>query len=468
MFGAGTITLSFFEITYFFHCGSDPNKGSSIQNQKYAIHFIFFLLILFFTFGQIFFLIFVNILRKCCPSVWKNFFSRAERRSGDTQVKLLLVKFFLVHLLATNMVLSIFFVAKESGLFLGGSGKSHDDIENLTCFGTNDTQPYAELHDRENILEPFVIEFILIVAGLLYSILRHLGHADSKDKIRSKIMDLCDQANLNRVLTANSTGKSAKRCQVITTCVLIFFGILLVFAMFVNAYYLKGRDNYSAVLEADYSLQIAVYFTEIVASCIVLAPLSSHKQSPRKLETDDKLLMFSMILGIIPSDLFALIAAIAGTGEKEIIVDGIPRFKAFTPSVLLLVFYVINIVSVCSITSAIIVTQRHKCKTTMLLQAMVFLLFCTNLGQWVLDAFIEFKDDATMTYSIVQQFYHDFPWQVINRSIYPLCIFYRFHAATMFMSIFLKFLDCRNSEVFVKETSNTDGSKRKRSKTFPA
>ena len=396
---------------------------------------------------------------------WKKSLSKVRRNTGDTAVK-----FFLVHLLATNIVLAIFFVAKESGVFLGGSEKSPDDVENLTCFGTDENQPHVRLEDKEEYLEPFVVEYILIVAGLLYSLLGHISNKRHRRKTveilkhkphssgisvhpSSEHVKSEERSALDQKGTSKATDKSAevtslyrlaKRHQ-LKAYFLPVIGIVLVVVMIENASNLKDSCHYSGVLTTDYSLKIIVYLSEILASYFILAQVSSQEYTPRKMEADDKLLLFSMSLGIIPSDLFALIAAIAGTKEKEIIVDGVPKFKPLIPSILLLVFCIMNIFSVCFVTYAIIVTQRYRCKTTAWFRALILYLLVTNIGHWIKDAFTELKHDGTTTYSIVQQFYQDFAWQLINRSIYPLGIFFRFHAAAMLVSIWFKFASWRGN-----------------------
>ena len=455
IFGIGSIVLAISEIGYFFHRGSDPSKGSSSQHKNYKIHLFFFLIMLLFTVSQMLFLTLVCF--------WKKSLSKVRRNTGDTTVK-----FFLVHLLATNIVLAIFFVAKESGVFLGGSEKSSDDVENLTCFGTDENQPHVRLEDKEEYLELFVVEYILIVAGLLYSLLRHISNRRHRRKTveilkhkpyssgisvhpSSEHVQSEERSALDLKGTSKATDKSAKvislyrlaKLHQLKAYFLPVIGVVLVVVMIENASNLKDRYHYSGVLTTDYSLKIIVYLSEILALYFILAQVSSLEYTSRKMEA--KLLLFSMSLGIIPSDLFALIAAIAGTKEKEIIVDGLPKFKPLIPSILMLVFCIMNIFSVCFVTYAIIVTQRYRCKTTAWFRALILYLFVTNIGHWIKDAFTELKHDGTTTYSIVQQFYQDFAWQLINRSIYPLCIFFRFHAAAMLVSILFKFASWRGS-----------------------
>ena len=380
------------------------------------------------------------------------------------------VKFFLVHFLATNVVLSSFFVAQESGIFLGGSGKNHN-IENLTCFGTNRNQSdfvHDTLHDWKEYLEPFVIEYILIVAGLLYSVLLHISkrkHQQKMKEVESGILDpkpikQCDSMGKTGP-DVEGSGQPSDKCDKIDSVIhkslksrkyqsqtyfLFVIGIIISITMIVCSLSLGDKKHYTFVLVADYSVQIFVYFTEILVSCSLLAQLSPHQYTTRNLKTDDKLLLFSMSLGVIAFDLFALIAAIGVNKEKEIIVEDIPKFKPLIPLILLLFFCVLNTISVCFETYAIIVTQRYKlrttnegCETAAMLRGGVLYLIAINLGHWAKNAFLELKHDGTKTYSIGQHFYHNFAWQLINRGIYPLCIFFRFHAAAMLVDIWSRF-----------------------------
>ena len=106
VFASGSFLLMIFEIADFFHCGLHYSSGTNLYS-NYRVHFAFFLIMLIFFSGQVFFL--------------RRFFTDIEEIPGQNAVK-----FFLVHLLATNVVFSSFFVAQESGIFLGGSGKDHN------------------------------------------------------------------------------------------------------------------------------------------------------------------------------------------------------------------------------------------------------------------------------------------------------------------------------------------------------
>ena len=449
VFATGSVSLMVCEIIDFFHCF--PERQVVNQYKNHLIHLFFFLIMLFFTGGQIAFL--------------TKFFKNIKKIPDSTKVK-----FFLVHLFATNVILSIFFVAQESGIFLGGFEKNHD-IENLTCFGMdkNHSDKFHEaLPDVREYLEPFVIEYILIVAGLLYSVLHHISCRKYRPKARkigktsrtsfhkhlqvishtkntAHIIPISDTTDECHMETDSGIDVLPKQNQGGYYCVLIL-GVLVMVIMIAVPATLKNDRHYFWTLVADYCIQIFVYLTEILVSCFILAHLYAHEYIAPELKTDDKLLLFSMTLGIMAFDLFTLIVAIAGTKEKEIIVDGIPNFSPSLPSGLLVAFCLINAISVCFISYAVIVTQRHKCgntgegrRTAALLRASFVYLFTTNIGHWVKDAFFEFKHDGTTTYSIGQQFYQDLAWQLINRGIYPLLVFYRFHAATMLASIWVRF-----------------------------
>ena len=190
VFASGSFLLMIFEIADFFHCGLHYSSGTNLYS-NYRVHFAFFLIMLIFFSGQVFFL--------------RRFFTDIEEIPGQTEVK-----FFLVHLLATNVVLSSFFVAQESGIFLGGSGKNHN-IENLTCYGTDRNQSdfvHDTLHDLKEYLEPFVIEYILIVAGLLYSVLLHISKRKHQQKMKEVYSGIPNHKPVDQSLPSREQGYS--------------------------------------------------------------------------------------------------------------------------------------------------------------------------------------------------------------------------------------------------------------------
>ena len=428
VFAFGSAGLISCEIIDFFRCGLLYTSGTN-QYKNHRIRLAFLLIMLCFTAGQVAFL--AKYLQKL--------------QTISDSIKL---RFFLVHLFATNIVLYIFFVAQESGIFLGGL-KKHHNIENLTCLGVtknNSDKFHDALPDLREYLEPFVIEYILIVAGLLYNILHHISYRKYHQSARK-----IDETSSHEPIDEEPVVvKSPKQDQEEYYCLPILAGLLIVIMIAVPAS-LKNDRHYILTLLADYCIQIFVFFTEILVSCSILAQLFGHKYTAPELKTDDKLLLFSMTLGIITFNLFTLIAAIAGTQEELITVEGVPRFKPSLHSGLLLVFCFLNAISVCFVSYAIIITQRFQLqitdegsKTVTLLRAGVLYLLIINCGHYVNDAFFELKHDGTTTYSIGQQFYQDFAWQLINRGVYPLCVFYRFHAAAMLVSIWVRFRGAQN------------------------
>ena len=177
VFSTGSFLLMVFEIIDFFHCGLHYSQENN-QFASYRIHFAFYLVMLVFAAGQVFF------LRKFLSNI-----QGQEMPGGHTEMK-----FLLVHLLATNVVLSCYFVTQDYGIFLGGSGKNKDtggNLENLTCFGATKNKSdfvHQTLHEVKDYLEPFVIEYIIIVVGLLYSVLGHISkkkHQEKKKKCQS-------------------------------------------------------------------------------------------------------------------------------------------------------------------------------------------------------------------------------------------------------------------------------------------
>ena len=374
-----------------------------------------------------------------------------------------LLVLLLVHLLATNVIIAFFYFASETGIFLSNAGKEIN-VENLTCANLNGTSDYLHtvLHQARPYLEPFVIDYALISGALLFSMILRAVKIIKKRKASQQVERLFlkgidmngkapRQPNPASELTDDShlTKKNEKAKEIIrkqpSALFLFVIGIVLALFMIVSSWALKGSSHYEDALIATYSIQIVVFFTEIICSAYILRNLPILYRQHRSLETDDRLLLITVGIGVVALNTFTFIAALGVTKKESLVVEG-TAIDPRRPATLLLFFCLINVASCLTQTYTIIEAQRFTRPRTSqgrrLLDAPtgpVLFLLAMSLGHWIQVAFFEIKNDGSKTFPFGQKFYSQFAWQIITRGVYPLCILFRFHAAAMLFDVWRKF-----------------------------
>ena len=449
VFVTGTFLLIVFEITDYFHCGINLPNDRKWEKKHYPTHFVFYLTLLMFTTVQVFFL--------------GRFFSSPKLHRSSWSVLLL------VHLLAANVIWALFTVAEETGIFLGVDAKEVKGLENFQC-SHNGTEDYVHkvLEQAKPYLEPFVIEYALIVAGLLFSMIRHAAKVIKKKSISDHegtpfTEDIEKPEKRSRYptpaseLTSDTHDDRMNIKEIIRTqrsaLFLFIAGIILALFMIVSTWSLKDRMDYENTLLATYAIQMFAFLMEAISSVYILAMLPVQSRRPRTLKTDDRLLLISVSLGIIALDVFTIIAGLGVITKKSVVISGESiSIDPHNPAILLVFFCLLNVASALVETYTIIEAQRFKRTKSprptfgyrlSLPDAPtgpVLFLLAINLGHWIKDAFFELKNDGSKTFPFGESFYSEFAWQVITRGIYPLCIFFRFHAAAMLFDVWRKFL----------------------------
>uniref|UniRef100_A0A6A7FUC1 Otopetrin-2-like isoform X9 n=1 Tax=Hirondellea gigas TaxID=1518452 RepID=A0A6A7FUC1_9CRUS len=271
--------------------------------------------------------------------------------------------------------------------------------------------------DSAPYLYPFIIEYSLIGACVLFIMWKHIGRSP-KYVYDSELGD--------------GISVASRRCQVKVDCIGaskgLFCGLLVLVSTLICLilfFVLIHQENLRrlAIYLADVS-HCTIMLLSIIAIFIGFCrvrQLSFHGE--REEELDDILLMVSAF-GLFA---YAIFSAVAGS------------LSAYTeePNLLVLVTSILSILQVIIQVVFIKDTQRRQVRlpeherTKPGRQVITFLLIC-NLTMWVVYTFETQKVEAN---PVQLEFFGQLAWTILLRCTIPLAIFHRFHCTVVLAAI---------------------------------
>lgn len=439
VFATGNFLIDLFSIATVFHCSLGTNK----DRDKYVNKFIFHSSRIIFTSLQLIFLqIFTGV--------------KIQRKYQ------LVFKVLVVHLIATNFNIWFTFLCQETGILSGDTEEgTHSGEYNSTCTSTPNDTVYATARYMSEVLQPFILEYSLLAASLLYSICPlnltiSQERSDGRRKYNYGAVDVVqrDDSKIYRSDPGLLVG--------------IFVALLLV----ISSWSLGDKKHFIYDIRFSYYMQIIMHILIIMCSSIVLYELKTyHNKKPqtRKYKIDDYLLLITGPCGFLPF----LITVIFSVSE-EISHDKLRRVLKYTGEdilkhtteikVLLGLLSSINVISVLLQTYFLLEAhsydrRRHssdllleteqeegrKLRSAARIGQWLILLLFVNLAFWVTDSFFELRNDLKRTYSVSSAYWSTNTWNLFAKFLYPIIIFFRFHSVAMIAHIWLHFRVKRKS-----------------------
>eukprot|EP00794_Sanderia_malayensis_P019789 gene19789-21729_t len=401
--------------------------------------------------------------------------------------------FLLIHVLGTNICIWINFLVEETHLY----SYEPTDYELEACLHTKNNTITKLANDWQVYLTPFTMEFCIICAGLIYSMVSSMKHfpthiiANASSSTTRQQPSAAQQLTTSQhhprgyaslpippaslgadggVGTSRSTSlieniviedESKKRerwhSQVVAKSATPYegshpgflCGLTVCVIMTVSALVIEKADKsslYNSLLFHHIFL-MAVSLTHIMALCIMVSCLANHEYVPLNFRSDDTLLVISFA-GLFGWELLSIISAIGKLEHPE---------EELHEAVTILVHNVINLIA-CLVQCVVIIRTlriRNRFKSNKmhlmwnikgtnfkirwLSQATVYLL-TTNIGYWVLDSFFELKHYGDLYYPAGLKFYDDGVWHFWSALLYPLNIFFRFHSAILLVEVWVRFV----------------------------
>ena len=326
------------------------------------------------------------------------------------------IKFFLSQTLLTNLCIWFKYVTDETGLF----GDKEQVIHNIDQF-------MSTVEQFKERLNPFILEFSLIAAGIFASITSKMKDLLNFDII-NQVQLIPDGRNDNNVHHRRNhrTGMQlglliGAICGLFYVALGLTFGntnnrfseeskaVFLVFELIITVAQsgvlirmiqtvVKHRNEDYIEHKLDYYLLSVAYFGTLVFDFVVLYGVSISIHHKSKLPFDDSKVInpdqprddIMILISTLLLALFHPLQVVAITGY----------FRRFTP----------------------------EQEGGELRQCALFLIL-SNIGAWAVDSFIEIRNHAQIPY--YSAYYYFKGWDTVLALSFPFCVFFRFHSALL-------------------------------------
>ncbi|XP_069954776.1 proton channel OtopLc isoform X5 [Cherax quadricarinatus] len=306
---------------------------------------------------------------------------------------------------------------------------NEEDIVNRTCerveiMGSivSDSAPY---------LYPFIVEYSLIGAAVLYIMWKHIGRNPRKD-LPLKESYQQERFVYDPEVPGDGMSVVSRRCHSRVDCVGaskgLFCGLLVLVASLICLilfFVLVNREELKmlAIYLADCS-HCGIMFFSIIAMFIGFVRVRQLKfHGEREEELDDILLMVSAF-GLFAYAVFSTVAGSLSAYTKE------PNLLVMVTGILSVLQVIIQMVFIKDTQRRQVSLPEHE-RTKPGRQVVTFLLIC-NLTMWVIYTFETQKVEAN---PVQLEFFGDLPWTILLRCTLPLAIFHRFHSTVVLAAI---------------------------------
>lgn len=323
------------------------------------------------------------------------------------------------HTMATNFCVWLMNIAEETRIFKTEMKKISKPNISIDHFEKS-------VESFHGTLTPFTLEYSLIVAGILFGIVAGMKNFEAAAQ-NDEDVDAGSDTNTFISFVENE-GNSRQGSQPGLLFGITFAAFLIVSEITIGY---TETEQYHKYITIFYGLQIALYILMFISVWKIMTALQSFTKLGKALRPDDKLLIISLVGGIA-YDIVVIIAILSCKGLFETHITG-----------MMLASVVLQCVERFFQTWILVLSHRYRsgvdnaartASAKIIRQNSLFLLF-TNLGIWALDTFFELKDFGDKSYPCGPYSFGPEWWDKLQAFLYPICIFYRFHAATMSFDI---------------------------------
>lgn len=400
VFGIGALFIDMLELWFYIHAQIDGWHVKSVQVEILfsAVRFLFIAI-------QIAFL----------QSFWS---ATLNEKWG--------VKLLLFHIMATNLCVWLMYVAEETHIFTNRA-----DSMKLIGKANDSSDPFEQkLESISSVLNPFTLEYSLIVAGILYGILSGMEVFTERDAEMPEVIPPGSYFSMGEQINETQTRRG---CQPGMLIGIIFAIVLLVAEMSLR--YEKASPAGPNYLHIIFNAWYMILYACMAISAWRIMTNLQHctRHDERAARPDDILLGFSLV-GALLFDVFVIIAAASCTHQFSHIFVGL--MLAVGVMQFLVRIYQTWILILSHKFDGHLGERAEGMKT--IRQSALFLLF-TNLGIWALDSFFETQNFADDSYSCGNYSFGADWWGKLVAFTYPIVIFFRFHSAAMSFDVWAQF-----------------------------
>ena len=365
----------------------------------------------------------------------------------------ILVQFALYHTIMTNCCVWIRYVVDETHLF--HRDEYHSSIDQFAI----------KAFSMEEIMTPFVLEYSLVSAGLLYTISSQMKGIENSGTVhngthllQNGMSSISQDANAANEIGPNhddpvqigasdqqesqvapvqpdpnshEEDQGAAGSQPGLICG-AFLGLLLL----LSSLMLNKRQTKFSKRSHDFFLAYegALALLQIIAMVWTLKLLQHHRKSAHKLHSEDTLLLIGY-LGTFAFNWLAIYSVIEVLHSHSSDNEGTDILTLTQLLILIISHFLQAILVIISRRYSLIREQEDSAKK---IRQMALFMLTTNLGFWALDSFVEMKGGASSSYPSGKMVLKD-AWNVVTSITYPFLVFYRFHSAQMLYELFSRF-----------------------------
>ncbi|XP_053699297.1 proton channel OtopLc-like [Sabethes cyaneus] len=355
-----------------------------------------------------------------------------------------LARFGMMHAIGTALAFWIYTIVRETHLAIrikesykiakGADGIEHSGLALMICPGPEDLNTI--LTTFSPYLYPFVIEFNILIVGLLYmiyaninrcpkklSVKGHAGHGGSTDGHVDSV-SVCSDVQ-DKSLDHDTSVK--ERMIVYGDCHAasrgLFAGLILVVATIVVIilFHIAARDDdyrdVGILIDSIYEITILAIMT--FAAILGYFQTTKLDINQHPISRLDDVLLFIAIPAFFSETFFSMIPAF----ENQSILNG---FIIFTQLLQILIQtpWIIDALRRCSNAPEL---RKHKPG-----RELVTFMTIANVTNWIYLSFsVKTGDFGDERY----EFYGDVLWSILNHLSLPLIMFYRFHASVCLVDI---------------------------------
>ncbi|XP_028028490.1 uncharacterized protein LOC114241745 [Bombyx mandarina] len=299
------------------------------------------------------------------------------------------------------------------------------NIDNTTVCGRNPIMGTI-VSDSAPYLYPFIIEYSLIGAAVIYVMWKHIGRYPSV--ANDEDLERRLEAVLSRRAAALAAAQRGNRVDCAGASKGLFCGLLLLvasliclilFFVLIRHHDLKRVSIYLA----DVS-HCALMVLSILAILIGFIRVQSLKfRSEEQSDLNDILLRVSAF-GLFVYAVFSIIAGGMGAFTDE------PNLLVMITGCLSVLQVVLQLLFIADVSRRRVhLPEQERSKPAR--QAVTFLLIC-NVTMWLIYTF---EAQKVLANPVQLDFYGFVAWSLVQRFTLPLCIFHRFHSAVTLAEI---------------------------------
>lgn len=282
------------------------------------------------------------------------------------------------------------------------------------------------VYDSAPYLYPFIIEYSLIGAVVLYVMWKHIGRYPGRlndDDLEHRL-----EVMLSRRAVAMAQQARSGRVDCVGSSKGLFFGLLLLVGALICLilfFVLVRHQQFSllAIYLADASHCILMAFA-ILAIIVGFFRVKNLKFRCEEQSNLNDILLRISAFGLFTYSVFSVISGSLKFLESE------PHLLVTTTSAVAVLQVILQLLFIADVSRRRVHLPEHD-RSKPGRQIVTFLLIC-NVAMF---AIYTFEAQKVFANPVQLDFYGFVPWSIIQRVTLPLCIFHRFHSAVTLAEI---------------------------------